>query len=180
MGWHASGILIRVQGNKTPADCVREMGFEGYREVGVASLDDATSYRADTVMCAKSNGWFYLVDPEMFYGLKCEGAPSEPLGIWPSSVDERIQKMRWDVVSYMLAGSVGMAGFAIYQHGRLVRAYLSEDYEVRIDYGTASTLEEEVRRGEGDDEEQFVLELMEQLTGHMEAFEESEFIRFER
>lgn len=61
-----------------------------------------------------------------------------------------------------------------------MRAYLREDYEVCCDYGTASTLEEEVRRGEGDDDEQFVLELMEQLTGHMEAFEESEFIRFER
>lgn len=115
MGWHASGILIRVEGNKTPADCVREMGFENRNQVGSVSFDEATSYRGTAILCAKSEGWFYLVDPEMFSEIKGSGAGTEPVGIWPSSVDEMIQKMQWDVVSYMLASSVGIAGFAIYQ-----------------------------------------------------------------
>lgn len=178
MGWHTSGMLIRAKANKTPADCVREFGFENRTQGDSVAFDEATGYHGEAVLCAEADGWFYLIDPALFTGFMDSDEQADPQGIWPRKIDERIRKMQWDVVSFTLAGSVGLYGFAIYQQGELVRAYLQESGEVQVDFGVPSHLENELRENEMDGE-QFVLDLVDQLTNYFDAFEESEFWEFE-
>lgn len=178
MSWNTGAIFIRSGLGHEPEQLLARLGVQDAKFVGRVSFDEATSGLGEGWAIGVVEGWTLVFDPIMFLSL---GWPEgDSLSIWPLPLENRLCEMsrECEVVSFLLAGASGTAGFARFNDGELERCFLFQDGQIK-DIGAPSPEEQRAFAEESGDEEQAVLALAARLSVGWDKIAEAEFSLFQ-
>ena len=177
MSWNTSAIFIHSSLGHEPEQLLARLGAQNAEPAGRVSFDVATSGLGEGWAIGVVEGWTLLFDPNMFLAL---GWPEgDSASIWSPALEPRLREMsrESEVVSFLLGGASGTAGFAHFKDGELARCFLFQDGQLK-DVGAPSPEEQQAFAEEDGDEEQAVLSLAAQLSVSWDKIAEAEFALF--
>lgn len=179
MSWNTGAIFIHSRLGDVPEQLFARLGARNSEFVGRVSFDEATSGLGEGWAIGVVEGWTLIFDPMMFLSLGWPEGDSQ--SIWPLALESRLCEMSRDggIVSFMLAGASGTAGFAHFRDGELDRCFLyTEDGQIK-DVGVTRPEEQQAWAEENGDEEQAVLSLAARLSVGWQKIAQAEFALFQ-